>query len=136
MLLCPTMLFGQRMARDYGKSNKFYSYRLDKRSAAAGKFGCLFEWMGVCHGQDIAYVFDNPAIKSSPEDLKLSHEMMKAWTNFAKTGKPDKVGFIDWQQVYENGHKDSTSVMLLNVENRMDKGTFKELCGFWENIYS
>ncbi|KAH9423175.1 Carboxylesterase 5A [Dermatophagoides pteronyssinus] len=136
MLLCPTMLFGQRMARDYGTSNKFYSYRLDKRSAAAGKFGCLFEWMGVCHGQDIAYVFDNLAIKSSPEDLKLSHEMMKAWTNFAKTGKPDKVGSIEWQQVYENGHKDLASVMLLNVENRMDKGTFKELCGFWENIYS
>ncbi|KAH9417788.1 Carboxylesterase 5A [Dermatophagoides pteronyssinus] len=135
LLLCPTMLFGQRMARDYGKSNKFYSYRLDKRLESAPKFGCIFEWMGVCHGHDVAYVFDNPVIKSSPEDMKLSNEMLKAWTNFVKTGQPGKVGSIEWRQVYENEQKDSASVMLFNVENRMEKGIFKDVCGFWEKIY-
>lgn len=130
------MLFGQRMARDYNSSNKFYSYRLDRRGNGAAKTLCPFEWMGVCHGADLVYVFHDSFIKGSPEDIELSNEMMKAWTNFAKTGQPGSVGSIKWQQVYENGQKFPPSTMLLDVKTRMDEGIFQDLCvGFWEKIY-
>nr|XP_046918492.1 LOW QUALITY PROTEIN: cholinesterase-like [Dermatophagoides farinae] len=135
-LLCPTMLFGQRIARDSNFANTFYSYRLDRRAVASLAMGCPFEWMGVCHGEDVMYLFNNPALKSSPVDIKLSREMITAWTNFAKTGHPGKIGSIEWRQVYENGQKTSPSVMLLDDKSKMAEGIFKDLCdGFWQKIY-
>ena len=132
---CPTMLFGQRIAQISEKVNNFYSYRLDRRGVAAIPMGCTFEWLGVCHGADIPYVFHNSMLKNSSKDVQLSNDMIKAWTNFAKTGHPGTMGSIEWRQVYENEQKDSASVMLFNVENRMEKGIFKDVCGFWEKIY-
>ncbi|XP_075591646.1 acetylcholinesterase-1-like [Dermatophagoides farinae] len=135
-LLCPTMLFGQRIARMSDIKNNFYSYRLDRRGIAAVKMGCSFEWMGVCHGADIPYVFHSSSLKDSPEDVKLSNDMIRAWTNFAKTGHPGKIGSIEWRQVYENGEKSSATTMLLNVEYKMADDVFKDSCdGLWEKIF-
>ncbi|OTF71428.1 hypothetical protein BLA29_009694, partial [Euroglyphus maynei] len=117
---CPTILFGQKIARISDNVHNFYSYRLDRRGVAAVPMGCIFEWLGVCHGADVPYVFHNALLKGSPEDTKLSNDMMKAWTNFAKTGHPGTLGSIEWRQVFgENGQKSSASTMLLDVEYKM-----------------
>ncbi|KAH9413256.1 hypothetical protein DERP_012966 [Dermatophagoides pteronyssinus] len=133
---CPTMLFGQRIAQISEKVNNFYSYRLDRRGVAAIPMGCTFEWLGVCHGADIPYVFHNSMLKNSSKDVQLSNDMIKAWTNFAKTGHPGTMGSIEWRQVYENGQKSSASTMLLDVEYKMVDDIFKETCdGIWEKIF-
>ncbi|KAH9490506.1 hypothetical protein DERF_016705 [Dermatophagoides farinae] len=109
---------------------------LNRRGIAAVKMGCSFEWMGVCHGADIPYVFHSSSLKDSPEDVKLSNDMIRAWTNFAKTGHPGKIGSIEWRQVYENGEKSSATTMLLNVEYKMADDVFKDSCdGLWEKIF-
>ena len=55
----------------------------------------------AAHGCDQHYLFHtlrkywNPATEA---DDKLSHRMMKRWTNFAKTGNPNGEGLAQWTQ--------------------------------------
>lgn len=48
--------------------------------------------MGVCHGDDVLYLFGFPlrlrGIVFTDADVKLSTDMIHAWTTFAWTGKP------------------------------------------------
>jgi para-nitrobenzyl esterase len=52
------------------------------------------------HSDDIEYVFGaldtRPGAVWTPEDRKLSEEMMSYWTNFAKTGDPNGPGLPVW----------------------------------------
>ena len=42
--------------------------------------------IGVCHGDDLIYVFDNPPLNDN--DQFVRDLMTTAWTNFAKYGDP------------------------------------------------
>ena len=47
------------------------------------------EWMGVLHGDEVAFVFGRPLNASnnfSQREKHLSKKMMTLWANFAKTG--------------------------------------------------
>lgn len=52
------------------------------------------------HSDDIEYVFGTlatrPGATWSPDDWKMSDEMMSYWTNFAKTGDPNGPGLPEW----------------------------------------
>lgn len=46
-------------------------------------------WMGVLHGDEIIFTFGDPlkpGLNYTNEEKELSREIMKYWTNFAKTG--------------------------------------------------
>jgi len=67
------------------------------------------------HSDDIEYVFGTldtrPGWTVSPEDRKLSEQMMGYWTNFAKTGDPNGPGLPEWPKygkADELIHLDST----------------------------
>lgn len=70
----------------YAKSgNTVFMYHFQQRSAAS----TWPKWMGVLHGDEIAFVFGeplNPNKRFSADDAKLSVKMMRYWANFAKTG--------------------------------------------------
>ena len=55
------------------------------------------------HSDDIEYVFGTldtrPGAVWRPEDRKLSDEMMSYWTNFAKTGDPERPGIAGVAEV-------------------------------------
>jgi para-nitrobenzyl esterase len=52
------------------------------------------------HSDDLEYVFGTLDTRHGavwrPEDHKLSEEMMDYWTNFAKTGDPNRSGLPEW----------------------------------------
>ncbi|KAJ7333673.1 hypothetical protein OS493_017217 [Desmophyllum pertusum] len=51
-------------------------------------------WFGVYHRADVLYTFGDPLVMAenltSAADIKLSKDIMTLWTNFAKTGNPNK----------------------------------------------
>jgi carboxylesterase type B len=87
---CPTVLFGS-MAAKWGINNNVYAYVL-----AESPTNSFFEkndtsviWRGVCHGEDLLYLFGAPLRDGQqwPEkDKELSRNFIKVWTTFAKTG--------------------------------------------------
>ncbi len=70
---------------------------------------------GVFHSDDIEYVFGTLDSRKGyvwrPEDYKMSEQMMTAWTNFARSGKPDAQGLPQWP-VYTPAS--GSKVMYLN----------------------
>ena len=82
-----------------------------KRSAScAGVYLYLFRWespvldgaLGSAHCMEIPFVFDNVLLHRTmtgggEDAVELGHRMSAAWTNFAKTGKPQAEGMPVWE---------------------------------------
>ena len=71
------------------------------------------------HSDDIEYVFGTidtrPGAVWSPEERKLSDEMMSYWTNFAKTGDPNGEGLPEWP-------KYGTERQLIHLDTTITSG--------------
>jgi para-nitrobenzyl esterase len=78
---------------------------------AAPAYAYVFAWRtpvldnrpGTFHACEIAYTFDNGALCShysggSPSGLRLSQQMGRAWTAFAKSGNPNQPDLPHWPQ--------------------------------------
>lgn len=75
---------------------------------AAGVFVYLFAWetpvlngrLRSCHTLEIPFVFNNldraPLTGDDPERLALGDRMARAWTAFARTGRPGHRGLPEW----------------------------------------
>ncbi|XP_071774885.2 bile salt-activated lipase-like [Centroberyx gerrardi] len=75
------------------KSGRTYSYLLSEPSLMAGPGRPYPHWVGADHADDLQYVFGKPfttpmAYGDSQRDL--SGYMIAYWTNFARTGDPNK----------------------------------------------
>lgn len=55
--------------------------------------------LGAAHGDDTVYVLKTPInMRTNEKDKKMSEMFLNMWTSFAKTGKPEFVGF-EWPEV-------------------------------------
>jgi len=56
--------------------------------------------LGAFHAAEIPFVFDSsePILGLSDDDTALTEIMVKAWTNFAKTGNPNGNGVPNWPE--------------------------------------
>ncbi|CAG2110215.1 unnamed protein product [Medioppia subpectinata] len=74
-------------------------YELLYASNYFGKqMACDVPTMGICHGNDVPFVFGLPLLKPNdytPDDIYYSTVLMKMWTIFAKDGQMDS----NWPQL-------------------------------------
>lgn len=96
-----------------------------------------FSWSGVTHGEDSMYLYAIP-LQHNPEDRELSRRMIAAWTNFAKTGHPGKVGTVEWEEAYQNKEHPVTRHLKLHINSfEMISGAFAKNCdAFWKQRIS
>ncbi|KAJ6223432.1 hypothetical protein RDWZM_001977 [Blomia tropicalis] len=136
MLTCPTILFGEEYFSHSTGKHSIYSYRLMEPSDTTKKF--LPKWVGVPHASDLYFLFPSSSMLLSAREEALSHVMIRAWSNFAKTGSPGSIGSVEWKQsVGGADHLAYTRVMELQeigTKYRMMENQFKNTCNaFWKN---
>ncbi len=95
-----------------------YHYRLDLGSPGDKYHQAI---LGAFHSDDIEYVFGTLDSRSEavwrPEDRKLSNEIGTYWTNFARTGDPNKPKTADLPQWPTYNAADGWQVMHLDAES-------------------
>ncbi len=137
----PTILFGEEIARQQPKT-RYYSYRLVQPSSVPA-FGCPAGEGVVCHAIDVPPTFGVPielqGIVYTDEEATLSRDMIRAWTNFAKSGHPGTVGSVEWKEAFSRSadgtlSAPATSYIELNAHKyRMVDGRYKANCdAFWK----
>ena len=84
MMKCPTYYFAKQFAQNNPKRKTYFfeqTYELDMERDE--------KTLGIHHGADVPFVFGLPLLNpqnSTKVDIEFSIEVMKMWTNFAKTG--------------------------------------------------
>jgi para-nitrobenzyl esterase len=90
---CPARVAGQSLA----KFVPTYTYEFNDENAppSQSEFGGLLTFpLGAYHSAEVPYLFKTGNVFAlpevlSPEQRRLSHAMVKYWTQFAKTGDPN-----------------------------------------------
>lgn len=130
-LVCPTILFGEQVAKTLGSKHHFYTYRLVQ---PLKHYVQCHGWMGVCHAEDVLYLFGMPLRKPSlePSETQLSRDMIESWTSFAKTGQ---IQNLPWKESL-NPNESNPSARYMSLDSRdykMVSDYFKTLCDtFWK----
>ncbi|XP_072043225.1 acetylcholinesterase-like [Amphiura filiformis] len=134
--VCPTDAFLR--ASENADSN-MYLYHLTHHPSAS-----IFNtpWSGACHADELVFIFGAHFHPESPfnlteEEAKMSMQMMKFWSNFAKTGNPNKESEAEeeissdlrWPK-FTSSNPSYKNMSLLMNNGRALKA--KE-CRFWNN---
>jgi len=85
IISCPTYYFAKKYSQ-MSAIGKTYFYVVTYKSKYSP---CKEEWMGVCHGDELVFVFGNPIAQRSSfteTDYEFSSMLIQIWTDFAKTG--------------------------------------------------
>ena len=133
-LICPTILFGEQLATHAAASKRFYAYRL--MQAMSPIMPNAPKWLGAVHGSDSFYLFMGPMLRT-PEEQQLSHDLIAAITNFARSGQPTAMGGVEWTEAIDRKHggdsEKATRYMSLHVKDyRMVAGHYVPTCNqFW-----
>ncbi|XP_053201715.1 fatty acyl-CoA hydrolase precursor, medium chain-like isoform X2 [Panonychus citri] len=115
-LVCGTYKFAVLKAANSTKSTYGYIHT----QAPSKSFGnipmpnCGRKVDKVCHSEELVYVFGAPLRNLTDydaDDIELSLNMMKIWTDFARNGVPTKQGPIVWPQI---GGSEMVNLIELN----------------------
>ncbi|XP_039586571.1 LOW QUALITY PROTEIN: bile salt-activated lipase-like [Passer montanus] len=118
------------------KSGKTYSYLFSEPS----RMPIYPRWVGADHADDLQYVFGKPfatPLGYKPKHRTVSKTMIAYWTNFARTGDPNK-GHSDvpvsWPAYTNNGK------FYLDINHKMSKSSVKQdlrsrFVTFWNSVY-
>ncbi|CAB1433651.1 unnamed protein product [Pleuronectes platessa] len=93
------------------RSGRTFSYLLSEPSLMAGPGKPYHDWTGTDHADDLQYVFGKPFTTPSAygdRHRDLSGYMISYWTNFAKTGNPNKGNLVVpviWPECTSNGYQ-------------------------------
>ncbi|CAD7087657.1 unnamed protein product [Hermetia illucens] len=133
----------RRFASSNATDGKTFVYLFDHRGpkSASEFFHGGQEYYGVCHTDDLPYIFYNnfSKLKGDENDTKLKTLMPELWTNFARTGNPTPEGthLPLWLpaegyplQYAHIGSKNSEDWVVL----RNEKGFLKERIQFWRKL--
>ncbi|CAG2106494.1 unnamed protein product, partial [Medioppia subpectinata] len=103
MMNCPTYLFSEHFAQISPQNDRnVYFYRWDYQSDwFAKRMNCDPVTMGICHGADVPFVWGldyQAPMNVSMVEKQFTDDVMRMWTNFAKTGIPDPNWPHMWSQ--------------------------------------
>jgi carboxylesterase type B len=91
-LTCPTVNFGSWAAK-WNKNNRVYSYMLAKQPTYSFYKKSTPNWEGVCHAEELFYLFGTPKRESWPDeqcwpldDKQMSSQFIQSWASFATNG--------------------------------------------------
>lgn len=132
-LLVSTILFAETIARNVPE-NRYYAYQLIQRPEPVDPK--LPPWLGVIHGTNNKFLFTVPADETmTAETHRLSTEIIRAWANFAKTGRPGLMGGVQWEEAFVDRKDPVTRLLTLKWDDfRMVEGPHKEVVDFWRPI--
>lgn len=94
MFLCPTFDLSNDLSR---AGRDVYSY-LMPHVPSSSVWGSTYDWLGAAHAEDIPFVFGSPFMSDpdgdavltgrfgNEQEVEMSLQMMRYWSNFAKTG--------------------------------------------------
>ena len=151
VISCPTYLFTLKyagmLARNESNVNNVYSYRFDHFSPYMMLALC-FHWMGPCHAVDVPIMIGWAADPSlyqilfKNSDRKISKQMMKVWTNFAKYGQPGNyLDGLEWPQfrsldrrLGNNRTVMAWKQMIIEQPYRITVNSNLDRCLFWEPV--
>jgi para-nitrobenzyl esterase len=92
---------------------------------------------GAAHATEIEYVFgaldSNKDYLWEPADYKLSELMQTYWSNFAKTGDPNRAGLPKWPQ---NDSQNGYAVMHLDVDAHSAPEVHRDRYEFLDSYYA
>ncbi|XP_062410096.1 bile salt-activated lipase-like [Sardina pilchardus] len=98
-------------------------------------------WMGADHADDLQYVFGKPfatPLGYWPKHRDVSGYMIAYWTNFAKTGDPNKGESdvpVNWPAFDNQSHK------YVDINHRMGRNSVKQklrmrFVNYWTNTFA
>ncbi|KAF5282152.1 hypothetical protein FQR65_LT02849 [Abscondita terminalis] len=128
---CPTKEFADIYAKD---GNKVYVYSYKHTSDRH----YWPKWSGTLHADEIAFVFGEPMKPErgySSNEIHLSKRLMKYWSNFAKTGNPNKPSDVfecHWPS-YKLNKRAYINLDLKNC-NVGFGGLRPKQCALWNNL--
>lgn len=98
------------------------------------KIMCEIKEKGAAHGDDLGYLFTgmfSPAIKPGSIEEICMKRLVKLWTSFAKTGKPE-ITEVDWKCA------EIDQINYLNFAEKVtcEKNPETEMIKFWNDIFS
>ncbi|PSN48039.1 hypothetical protein C0J52_09101 [Blattella germanica] len=109
------------------------SVKIHSASSSAPVFCYQFSYDGVCHCDELGYLFFSPfldiELKPDCPEIKIRSLFVKMWTNFAKTGNPS-LPELAWDPVTNA----STCYMNIDQEPKMCSQLFKERMEFWDEL--
>uniref|UniRef100_A0A2C9JKE7 Carboxylic ester hydrolase n=1 Tax=Biomphalaria glabrata TaxID=6526 RepID=A0A2C9JKE7_BIOGL len=132
---CSVVGFAKALAK---AGQDVYLYRFSQRMSSHD----WPKWMGVMHGDEIFFVFGLPlkySHKFTREEKELSRKMMTFWSNFAKTGNPNRgPGELDMREWPKFRHNEQlylnlSTDMFNSSANIWGQGVRTEYCGFLDN---
>jgi acetylcholinesterase len=145
LFVCPTLDFANQYAI---YDQKVYFYYYNHRSS----LHLWPNWTGVCHADEISFVFGEPLNLSLPfkyEERVFSRKLLKYWSNFAKYADPNgpmddistqtlRTSVETWP-LYEIVQNTDQGKKYLSLNaNEISVGTnFRaDYCAFWGNYLS
>ncbi|KAL5005368.1 hypothetical protein ScPMuIL_018824 [Solemya velum] len=132
---CPGIDLAERYA---AAGQDVYYYYFEHRSS----IHVWPQWTGVMHADEINFVFGEPLMPGSrytQHEKKLSKQIMGYWTNFAKTGNPNrapgKLGVKEWPKHTTSGKEflrlKDKYLHDPDKHNAIGSGHRVKECAFW-----
>ncbi|XP_062600545.1 cAMP-regulated D2 protein-like [Saccostrea cucullata] len=91
----------------------------------------------VCHGSEIPFVFQSSKLGNftiTPDEVKLSNSLIAYWSNFAKTGNPNRGAPVTLQwPIYEPSSL-WPQMYFATPSNSVKSSYRKEFCDFWDSL--
>ena len=86
-------------------------------------------FLGVYHGADLGFVFNNASNDGfTTEEAKLSESMLGYWTRFARTDDPNGGSAPSWPAYDKTGDKH----LQLDLTIKQAQGFKQKKCDFWD----